>query len=302
MKKQLLTLALLLLTTVTLQAQTRLIAVKGKTTNTVVRTLDEAIEVAKAGDRIYLPGGSFHISDTLKKTVHIIGTGYNDKIPRATLPTHIFNDIYIGKEAKGTIIEGVSISSQGNFHIYADQTILRRCKIGNSIYFKSSKGCQIINCITRRVIGRYLFVHNSFISNSKYYSYDFKYSEINNSIINYISYEGNVITNSIYGYNNSSTNTLHTCLKNSAVVTPGTAELRKIFKTAKSNSFFDLTNDYHLQDSIAEKYPNLGIYKGQYPWKDGGQPITPHIEENNSYLDVQEQKFKLRVKVKAQSK
>lgn len=299
MKKFTLTL-LVLGTVLALQAQVRLIAVKGKTTNTVVKTINEAIKTAKTGDVIYLPGGGFNLTDTINKKVHIIGTGYNSEIPRATLTSTILGNIIITKEAKGTIIEGVMINSKGSFEISASETTLRRCKIHRQINFKTTQNCQIINCITTHINGSYLHVYNSLL-HGEFYADN---SEIHNCIVRYFYEAKNCIAeNTIWGIIYASTIDFTHCLHNgSAIYDNSSGELKKIFKNTVTNDFFNVKNDYHLLDSLATVHPQLGIYKGQYPWKDGGQPITPHIEENNSYLDVQNQKFKLRVKVKAQSK
>ncbi len=289
---------------ITLQAQ-RLIAVKGANTDAVVQTLDEAITVAEAGDVIYLPGGvAYTISDTIKKPIHIIGTGYNKEITRATLVSIIRDSIIIGAEAKGTIIEGVWINNTGNFHIYADETILRRCLIRKQLDFKSSKNCLIINCIAAHTIGSNVTAYNSVFSGYIYWvldlydirnwGLDLDDSEINNCIVYFFKGANNsIVNNTIWNYSNNGHLDFQDCLNASIGATC------KGVNTANFTTHYN--QDFHLKDSIANLYPNLGIYKGAYPWKDGGQPITPHIEENNSYLDVQNQKFKLRVKVKAQS-
>lgn len=299
MKRIILTIAMAAVM-IAMHAQVRLIAVKGSTTNTVVKTLDKAIEVAKSGDVIYLPGGAFTVSDTINKPVHIIGTGYNGEIPRATLTTNIMGNLYIGSAAQGMIIEGVNIGSRGTFTIKADETILRRCKIHKYVNFNNCRDGQIINCITASVDGKYIHVYNSLI---KYFHAD--NSELSNSIVyRFSSAETCIAQNVIYGSSSSSSSVdfMHSIHNYSAIYGNNSAELAKLFKNKPTNDFFNLKNNYQLTDSIANAHPQLGIYKGVYPWKDGGQPISPHIEENNSYLDVQNQQFKLRVKVKAQSR
>ncbi len=297
MKKLFLT--VLALATLTIaNAQIRLIAIKGTTTDAVAKTLDEAIEIAKAGDVIYLPGGVFTIKDTIRKPVHIIGTGYNNNIPRELPFTEIIGNIYIGKNAIGTIIEGLNIPSGGNFHIMADETILRRLKIHKEVRFKENKNCQIINCITHNIWGIKISIYNSLLG-SEFHAYN---SEVINCIVKQFYYShNNIVKNTIYAYISYSTATCSNSYRNEAIYSGNKTDLKKIFKAEVNNNFFDLNNNYQVRDSIENIYPNIGIYHGSYPWKDGGQPITPHIEENNSYLDVQEQKFKLRVKVKAQT-
>lgn len=301
MKKTLLTL-LLVGSTLLLHAQARLIAVKGKSTNTVAKNLDDAIKVAKAGDVIYLPGGVYGITDTIQKKIHIVGTGYNSQIARATRPSYINGNLIIGKQAEGTIIEGIATDNGSNLHIYADNVILRRCAIYKTIDFsKSSRYGQIINCIAYKIDGQYLTVHNSLV-----YSFDAAHSEISNSIIRRFKFaDNNVAINTIWGENYQNRSTVHftACYHNKNAIDYGyKGELAKIFKNSPSNDFYNLSNNYQLTDSLTNLYPNLGIYHGEYPWKDGGQPITPHIEENKSYLDVPSQLFRLNVKVKAQPK
>ncbi len=296
MKKVLFTIVIAIVC-VTLQAQTRLIAVKGETTNTVVETLDEAITTAQAGDKIYLPGGAFSVSDTIQKKIYIIGSGYNDRIPRVTLPTIIMGDLYVGTNAQETIIEGLAFDNTGSFHIMADDVLLRRCEIFKTVKFKACENGQIIHCITNWIEGEHINIYNSLVKGS--YA---KNSSIFNSIIKYCYTTYSMFQNSIYGNLNSSHNSYINCYRNYNGICNGNAtELAKIFRNSPTNNFFNLENNYQLTDSLVNIYPNLGIYKMMYPWKDGGQPINPHIEENNSYLDAQAQQFKLRVKVKAQS-
>lgn len=298
MKKSIIFLVLLC-TTITLNAQTRLIAVKGKNTDTVVKTFSNALKVAKEGDVIYLPGGSYVLGE-IKKKVHILGAGYNDTIPRATLPTTILGNLVIAKEANGTIIEGLTVPE--NVYCKASEVIFRRCKMNKTMYFEpsTSKNCQIINCIvdsvsdSSRNVQAYNSVFNQFYAN---------YSEINNCIV-YTFWGSNVSSSEstahgvIYGQYTSRVD----FTQSYKLPSLGNSSLAKVFKNKPDTRVLNLANNYQLNDSIAKAHPQLGIYKGQYPWKDGGQPITPHIEENNSYLDVQSQTFKLRVKVRAQSK
>lgn len=63
-----------------------------------------------------------------------------------------------------------------------------------------------------------------------------------------------------------------------------------IFEQNKESIFIDpqdfvynFKNDFHLQANSSGKNAgsdgtDIGIYGGRFPWKDGGLPITPHIE------------------------
>lgn len=284
----------LLFACIILNAQNRFISIKGTHTNAVTKTLDEAIKTAQNGDTIYLPGGIFSIRDTVNKSVHLVGTGYNDRIPRTLYTTSLVGNLILGKKAKGTVVEGIKISEDGVLNIFADEVILKRCLIQKRLNFISSKKSQIINCIAGTVIGSDLQIYNSLMNQCEANG-----SVIENSIITvFINANNTDVFNTVF---RNSYNSHIDLIKSYAYSDYKKEELRKTFKTAKSNYYYDLNNNYRLQEDIALRFPNLGIYKGRYSWTDGGHPTNLYIEKNNSSLDISKQLFRIRVKLKRET-
>ena len=93
MKKLIFSMIVALMATVAARAQQ--IAVVSDGTTTLYHTLQEAIEGAPAGSVIYLPGGGFSISKTVKisKKLTIIGIGYYAKSGNVDGITTISGDL-----------------------------------------------------------------------------------------------------------------------------------------------------------------------------------------------------------------
>lgn len=200
--------------------------------------------------------------------------------------------------------------------------------------------CLITNCVVRENLrfnfspywaGGYL--NNSVISNSFIYTvFGLQNSTIKNCIIGsnfsinscinltlkncIFSYYGSGIggtvttsssnlnfTNNVFYSGNSSTlgdgvlTNLNPLYYNSSAT--------EVFADA-SDFTFNPTFDFQLLNTFAgnnagDDGTDVGVYGGQYPWKNGSLPISPNIEQNNSFLDVQNEQFKLRVKVVPQT-
>lgn len=294
--KHLFTFLATLLFTVTF-AQQQLIAIKGTTTDAIATTLEEAINIAQPNDKIYLPGGNYTLNDSIQKPLHIIGTGYNHLIPRATPITTITSVLKIGSQASGAILEGVKLTN--NIYCASNNISFKNIyqSIDNMIRFYIKSGKENIlfsNCIIR-------WIH-------PYSGENLVNFNINNSIINTIFYLNNsTIKNSIVGIISNSNNL---DIYNSLIANLQLSNLVNLynsvftlyssyFSNANLSDFTIINNNFTLTSSCPIQ--NIGVYFGQYPWKDGGQPINPHIEENNSFLDVQNEQFKLKVKVVPQT-
>ena len=69
---------------------------------------------------------------------------------------------------------------------------------------------------------------------------------------------------------------------------------------------FSYSKDYHLQESFPGKNggtdgTDIGIYGGQYPWKEGSIPFNPHIQlKNISGNTDQNGNLNVNIKVAAQ--
>ncbi|MBN9313611.1 MAG: hypothetical protein BGO40_12170 [Chryseobacterium sp. 39-10] len=311
MKKQLFTFFISLWTAAVF-AQQNPIAVKGATTDLLASTLDEAIELAHPNDKIYLPGGTFTLNDSIQKPIHIIGTGYDHTIPRATPITVFSSSINIGSQAMGTIIEGVRIN--GDINVMADYVTLRniyggavRIKpemeqttiiravaygISNSNYGASTLNATNVNVYNSIIMGSFTRVSNSYVRNS--------ITSYPNNVggCSFIYCSNIIVENSIcagdnwYGiaYSSDNISLVNSLTSWDFVNFPPTSN-------QSPPNFFN--SDFHL--SPTAPIQDIGVYYGDYPWKDGGQPINPHIEQNNSFLDVQNEQFKLKVKVVPQT-
>lgn len=309
---KLLVLPIVLFITIGLNAQQPLIAIKGSVTDTIAFTLQQAIDIAQPNDKIYLPGGTYSLTDSIQKNVHIIGTGFDHQIERL-LPVTIFtNNILIGSQSNGLIIEGVKINN--DLRIFSYNVSVKRCLIMNNLIL-GSNNITIINVfVANKLTGANPTTgvnYNSFniiVSNSLFCGIDF----INNSTIN----------NSIIGPHFGTTAAVRSChnlIITNTILSSLSIQTNPNFNHYSSNIVFQNSfqntgffNNFSLSIPlsyfnsdfsliVSPETSNIGVYHGDFPWKDGGQPINPHILENNSFLDVQNEEFKLRVKVVPQT-
>ena len=80
-------------------------------------TLDSAYNKAVNGDYLYLPGGTYSFSNTIKKKLFIYGAGHHPDSSLVTGKTNINNHIQIDSGAAGGSIEGVNLINS-NFYFY----------------------------------------------------------------------------------------------------------------------------------------------------------------------------------------
>ena len=101
---------------------------------TVHSQLVDAIEAAKAGSVIYLPGGSFPIADEVKitKPVTIIGIGGGDKVDNVLVRWNNINEVHV----KNNTCEG---------------TVVNQNYIRNPTYFNGAKG-EFTNNIAHSIV------------------------------------------------------------------------------------------------------------------------------------------------------
>lgn len=171
--------------------------------------------------------------------------------------------------------------------------------------------CSIKNCFIKRIsnltnsiVSNCIFVSassvigcsNSTFKNNIFASYDY----FNNAYGNAISYGSNginFINNAVAaGLGDGVISDLNNIVINNT---------NEVFVNA-TDFFFNPNFDFQLLSTFAgnnagDDGTDVGIYGGQYPWKNGSLPISPNIEQNNSFLDVQNEQFKLRVKVVPQT-
>lgn len=93
-----------------LKAQQAPIVLQSGNTSKFFNTLDEAYTAAINGDLIYLPSGSFRMTNILNKQLNIFGVGWRtDSSAAVGGPTYIVTDFYVGKGGSNSIISGFSM-------------------------------------------------------------------------------------------------------------------------------------------------------------------------------------------------
>lgn len=247
------------------------------------------------------------------------------------------NSIFEGFYLSGYIRAGVDVTAN-NINIKRCNFL---GIAGNGNFNFTWTNCQIINCVVREtlrfnfysgIVDSYL--NNSLISNSFINTvFGLRNSTIKNCIVasNFSINGCNNLTifNNIFSYYSGSgvggTVTVNSSnltfannvfyLGNSSTIGDGVlsnlnpmyynSSASEVFTNA-TDFIFNPTFDFQLLSTFAgnnagDDGTDVGIYGGQYPWKNGSLPISPSIEQNNSFLDVQNEQFKLRVKVVPQT-
>ena len=152
----------------------------------------------------------------------------------------IYNDIQNCVVSNNIIyyIQQLNLNCQIKNNIILSSTTLNGCNIFNNIIYYSGANCNINNCTFR----------NNLI--------------LDGAIVNVYGQSGqtNMFLNNIDNQQSNSNTT---------------------FINAHYGQF-GYTYDYHLQSSCPGKNAgtdgtDVGIYGGQYPWKDGSIPVNPHI-------------------------
>ncbi len=320
-------------------AQQKLIAVKGNVTDAITTTLTDAIALAQPGDKIYLPGGFFSHTTPIDKPVHIIGTGFQDGM-NVMGRTTINGSLTLGDLADNSTFEGLYLTEwfTQTENSIADNISIKRCNMKgtNLVYTSNYINSNFINCVVRITLhlgyhdgtsasaaGENNYIKNCIVGNYVQYTNS---SEIENCLLLGVIYCSNSFVKKNVFYRNdtgcdaitSSTgivladnlfrlncypaynfgSTIST--ESGTIIYP---DISDVFVNVPSTTFFDFnpTYDYHLKAPYTTTSPSAGIYSGSFPWKDGSLPIIPNIEQNNSYLDVQNETFKLNVKVVPQT-
>lgn len=139
------------------------IAVQNDNGTSFYATLDLAITNAKAGDYVYLPGGTFTISVPIDKQLQIIGVGHNPDSCAFTGITQVTGNVLIKNGSDHGLLTGMKISGTISFGTspYTDVSIsyytIERCNIGGAINLATKSTNTLINeCIIHGlIIGNY---------------------------------------------------------------------------------------------------------------------------------------------------
>lgn len=295
-----------------------LIAVQNGNAPRFFQQVDDAIVNAVDGDTLYIPGGSWNLTQPINKRLHLIGVGHHPDSTKVTFPTKIGNSLYLDSGASNGSITGIDIRTPIISRTEVNYYILKRCRItGINITANSSNFSFIENVIDgsvsiNNVVASDFSFFNNIISGIFSVSYNGNLSCTNsifkNNIFLYNSYcswgscgfsfaghfslfENNVIINCMYLggiFNSTLRNNIFVegiSFENSTNV--GSNNLIgqpqvSIFVNQSGNTF-DYSHDYHLQPNSPGKNAgtdgtDIGIYGGIYPWKEGSIPSNPHFQ------------------------
>lgn len=146
--------SVLLFLVCTINAQS-LIAVQNGTNSIYYASLDSAITNASVGSTIYIPGGSFTLSKTINKELHIVGVGHNPDSCTVTGITQVIGSFTIKSGSNHGSLTGLKISGGITFSVGTSDPVLdyfsiERCNIGGSISLATQSSNILINeCIIR---------------------------------------------------------------------------------------------------------------------------------------------------------
>jgi hypothetical protein len=301
-----------------------LIAVQNGGAPTFYTKLDTAIVHASDGDTLYLSGGAYSLTCdvySINKRIHIVGAGFRPDTSFVTSLTFIkilsqyaYPYFLVESGASGGSINGVQLDGSIEFNSSDCVTNfeIRNCLlyyirlnnsknnliIGNSLSFIYGGESNYIlnnimdyhNSIKNGIIKNNIFMSSGqpillssfgcIFENNIFLNQSFEYDSYDNQFYNNLF----IISDPFSGYSNIGFNNIF--------------NQTNIFLN-QSRPYFSFSDDYHLLSTSPGKNAgkdgtDIGIYGGQYPWKDG-KPFNPHFQkaiishntDNNGNLNVQ---------------
>ncbi|MCB9165735.1 MAG: hypothetical protein H6592_15070 [Flavobacteriales bacterium] len=280
--------------------------------------LQAALDAAQNGDAVYLPGGTFNGPFTLDRSIQLIGAGYFPDSSAATTPTTITSTFYLTSAVSGSYVSGInftgSVHSPSGTYATITGLIVHRCYFQadfgafNSFRFNDlSSNWVFSECVLRGLIAsdaRNVIVRNCVLETNIQYvrggviqNSVFLYASVNVYVINNCS---NCIIqgNAFYGSNVmiSGTSASYASVSNNCFVdatptfswasfnnnTTGVSAAQLFVNY--TNNGYEHTDDFHLAPGspaigVGPNGSDCGIYGGLSPWKEGGVPYNPHIQE-----------------------
>lgn len=335
--KQLFTL-LLVLTAITLTAQTPQIArVSSTGTTTIYTNIKTALAAAQDDDFIYLPAGTFNVdSFIIQKRINVVGTGIYPDSTLATGKTVINGTVYLKTGRDGGSLQGIEfatssggnikINGTGNFTISkcmfnqitdnSDVNVtgtitIKECVVNGYIYnYYSASGnliYKVNNCIIETISNcNYSTFNNCVFTNFSYissYSVPGSNNEFRNCIFHFYAsgYSYFATTDRIYNCHNDNN---ICCVNSPQFNTSSDATANTTFVGGTCPTSFSYTFDYHVKSSSAAAGSGTdgtdkGIYGSMYPYNPN--PYNPHIYFKSIAPATNAQgQLQINVKVKAQ--
>lgn len=275
--------------------------------------LINAYSASSTGDTIYLPGGSFAPPANFDKGLTIYGAGHYQDSTSATNKTFIAGIVILNENADNFHMEGIEVL--GDFNVSSNASVnqltVKYCKlngafqvlgnltnpsnnialIGNvfvgDVVLSNATNVAMYNSILDRHLTNSvanLFYNCIFLFSNPPYDYLINGEMVNNNLYN------NIFFNAAWGiYSNITGNTYKYNIFTSATpnLGPGAVSENNYFGISQASIFinqsgtvFDYSHNYHLQSPatyLGSDGNQLGLYGGNFPYKEGAVPSNPHI-------------------------
>jgi parallel beta-helix repeat protein len=280
--------------------------------------LQAALDAAQNGDVVYLPGGTFDGPFTLDRSIQLIGAGYFPDSSADTTPTTITGYFYLTSSVSGSYVSGINFtgnvySVNGTFATITGM-VFHRCYVqgsfgSNSIYgFNNLSSNWVFNeCFLRSLSAnnaRNVILRNCVVET---FVENLRGGVIQNSVFLYLNtspgifyncsnctIQGNVFYGTSAGIRGASAS--YASVSNNCFVdatptftyvtshnnTTGVAAAQLFVNN--TNNTYEHSDDFHLAPGspaigVGPNGTDCGIYGGLSPWKEGGVPYNPHIQE-----------------------
>ena len=281
---------------------------------------EDAYNAAVDGDTIYLPGGNMSVPSPFEKSLLIYGAGYHPDSTQATMKTAVSGNISIREDASNSHFEGIeflnNVGTPTNEPI--TNVVFKRCKFNGLLSYNGSaltaSNNSFMECIFLNYISiqnssntsfhnnifesdiRYakgaFFTNNIFLMNTSASSSLFRncdYNAIQNNV--FVSNHGNIISTAPSNYctGNMVYNNLFVAENpnygGNPIFGSNYTDVNQgdIFINQSGHSH-NFQHDYNLQDPstyLGNDNDEVGIYGGIFPFKAGGIPLNPHIQQKN---------------------
>lgn len=312
MKKQILSLLVATFATVTMYAQ-QIAVVSSTGATSIYTTLQDAIEGAKSGSVVYLPGGSFPIADSVRitKKLTIIGIGHKAPSENVDGCTIISGSLQFKDGSDGSAVMGCYLTGNISFGVddtHPDNLLVRYCNVNvigtnlckgvviNQNYIRqyAALGFSTDATITNNLVRGIENMNGGTIANNIIWNWEgwLTLFEINNTLI-----KDNIIPG--WGYHRGSNCQVYgNMLKGDSwgedCVNVG-EDWSEVFVNNRGITPY---SDYHFKEAY-KQYSDKGIYGGT-GFSDSALPPVPYIVSKSIPQQTDASgKLRIRVAVKA---
>jgi hypothetical protein len=311
------------------------IVVQNGSTVSQYTTLANAVTAANSGDTIYLPGGSWNIgTQSIAKSLHIIGVGHNPDSAQASGITTLTGDISLDANSSNGSFVGINL--MGSFlttTALIQNYKMRRCVIAGAVSFGTNFTTAILeeNVFKSVVNGTGSTNNLYFYNNFFWYSFNgmqnsvfknnifFCSSSPGSSTITFSLFENNIFTDAFVTtylatgkitssqfFNNLFTEGPTFPYGTNSGSNNKTGQVLSNVFVSQSGTSYNYSHNYHLKNgclgiNAGTDGQDMGVYGGVFPWKDGSVPHNPHVIFKNfsGYTDPNGD-LQINIKVKAQ--